>query len=542
MLGTVHSDLADNLTTIGHYDDAQKAYEDGLEISREVGDQRSVGAILGNWGALALARGDRAAARDRYTEALHTFQRLGEPQMEAVGWHQLGMVAQEGRDWAEAERCYRESLRIKEAQRDWPGVSRTCNQLALVAKGDGRFDDAERWYLRAIDVNEQIGQQREMAATCNNLANLYLDQNRLGEAEAYARRALAIKETLDVSAEPWTTYAILAEIAAAQGDSAAARDWRRKEQESFAAYAGARHEITQYGGLISAVVEAASGNEQAQEFVENEYPKMAVGGEQWQEAARSIRQILEGARDVETLTEKITSRTIALIVRVILQQLAGDPPPPTQVRETSEAVDQPPAEPTEAAGDPLTRLRQTWAPIVAAVVAAANGNSQAASELEPVLEELASKDDWQALAAVLRRILDGERDVALLDGLDQTDTIIAGNVLRDLDVAHPALEPLPSLESESTSQDEAQSLDEFLNTLLGGVVVAARGEGPPDLGVQLHATTHGLATAPDMPPELQALGRILNAILSGDRDPDLSALPPQLVAAVQQVLARIAED
>ncbi|MCZ7672242.1 MAG: hypothetical protein M5U34_36525 [Chloroflexi bacterium] len=48
-----------------------------------------------NWGRWRCG-GDRAAARARYTEALQTFQRLREPQVGVLAWHQLGMAAQGG--------------------------------------------------------------------------------------------------------------------------------------------------------------------------------------------------------------------------------------------------------------------------------------------------------------------------------------------------------------------------------------------------------------------------------------------------------------
>ena len=59
--------------------------------------------------------------------------RLGEPGHEAVAWHQLGMVAEEQQKWTEAERCYRESLAIKERLGNAIGAAKTCNQLAIVA-------------------------------------------------------------------------------------------------------------------------------------------------------------------------------------------------------------------------------------------------------------------------------------------------------------------------------------------------------------------------------------------------------------------------
>lgn len=186
MLARVYADLADNLAAAGQFDEAQQAYEIARKIVEEADDHRSVGAVLGQMGTLAMKRGDLAEAATRYTEALETFRKLGEPQMEAVAWHQLGMVAQEARNWEEAERCYREAVRICEQIRDLPQLAKSFNQLANVANLAGRLDDAERWYLRAIELGEELKDSKGLASRLNNLADLYLSQDRLAEAEQYA--------------------------------------------------------------------------------------------------------------------------------------------------------------------------------------------------------------------------------------------------------------------------------------------------------------------------------------------------------------------
>ena len=63
---------------------------------------------------------------------------------------------------------------------------------------------------------------------------------------------------------------------------------------------------------------------------------------------------------------------------------------------------------------------------------AASGGNSAAAWLTPVLGQLAQASDWAALAAVLRRIIGGDRDASLLQGLDPVDTAIAGQVLTRL--------------------------------------------------------------------------------------------------------------
>ncbi|MBI5650346.1 MAG: tetratricopeptide repeat protein, partial [Chloroflexi bacterium] len=133
MWGKVYSDLADNLTAIGKFDEAQTAYEASVKIAREVEDHRATGVALGQLGTLAMQRGDLKTAHERYTDALNTCRAMGEQQSEAVYLHQLGRVAQEAKQWDEAERCYRESLKLEVQMNHAEGVAQTCNQLAIVA-------------------------------------------------------------------------------------------------------------------------------------------------------------------------------------------------------------------------------------------------------------------------------------------------------------------------------------------------------------------------------------------------------------------------
>lgn len=319
MLGKVYSNLGDNLSDIGEFDKARQAYQNGLEISSEIGDHRSVGVKLSRLGELALLLGDLPEATRRYAEALETFHKLGEPEAEAVAWHQLGMVAQKAQNWEEAERCYRESLKLKEQMNHPKGVAQTCNQLANVAKGAGRLDDAERWYLQALDGFEKTGQVNDAAVTASNLANLYLSQGRLAEAEQYAKRALAIKETLDLSAEPWKTYNILAEIAHAKGNTQEAAQWRRKEQESYFAYPGAAYQLPQWAPVfIQTVAAAVQGHANAKSEVEKILPQLEAGG--YQNFVAAIRLMLAGEKEVDSLCAEL-DRQDAYIVRRILAAL-----------------------------------------------------------------------------------------------------------------------------------------------------------------------------------------------------------------------------
>jgi tetratricopeptide (TPR) repeat protein len=346
-IGIRHTDLADVLTDQGRYAEAREHYEAALKIHQDQGNERDVAVNLGQLGSLALVQGDYAEARRRYREALDRFRALGETRTEAIGWHQLGWVAEEeaGRATgerradrlAEAETAYRESLRLEEAIGDKALAATTANQLAIVAQMAGRLADAERWYHRAIELKEQYSTPSDLATSLNNLAVLLLAVHRrpagerpaefagrdlLAEAEEFARKALEIKEAIgDLSLEPWTTYNILAGIAGARGNEAAARDWRRKERAAYVAFPGNWARLArQWGPVVQAVAAAARGDKPARQAVEAAFEAMEAGG--WRVSA-AFRRIWAGERDWEALVEGLDDDD-ALIVKKVVEALAGE--------------------------------------------------------------------------------------------------------------------------------------------------------------------------------------------------------------------------
>jgi len=88
------------------------------------------------------------------------------------------------------------------------------------------------------------------------------------------------------------------------------------------------------------------------------------------------------------------------------------------------AADLPPEEDAGIAGH-----LERWEPVIAAIAAARHGDQEAAAELVQFLDEIAQELDWAVLAGVLRRIVGGERDDRLLDGLDPVDSAIVRETL-----------------------------------------------------------------------------------------------------------------
>jgi tetratricopeptide (TPR) repeat protein len=318
--GLLYTDLADVLTDMGRYAEAQATYEKGLVIATKQNDRRQIGVVNGQLGTLALVQGNLAEAKQRYKTALAIFQRFHEPSSEASFWHQLGIVYQEAKQWEAAEHTYRQAANIDEAQGNLASAAKTWNQLAIVTKNMGKLADAEAWYRKAIEVDKQFDNVLEEAKNLSNLANLLQNQPDLSEAQQLAEQALAIKKNFDpATAEIWKTYEVLAQIADKQGNVQEAKKYRRLAREAKTNFAGTRYELKQYRQLILGTVLAIE-NAEIRKALEAE---METAPKQWKNnIIVAIQQILSGERDVEKLCE-LLSWYDAPIITAILEGIAN---------------------------------------------------------------------------------------------------------------------------------------------------------------------------------------------------------------------------
>jgi len=411
-----HKDIADLLTNMGQYANAKTESEMALKFMREIHDDRSESAILGQLGNLAMRQGNLNEARKRNLEVLSLFQRMGEDQSEAIIWHMLGRVAEEALDWDEAERCHKQGLAISESLGDWALAAKFCNQLGKVAYSTGRFDECEKWARRALEIQEKSGNSILIAIGNHALAVSLLSLGRFNDAAFYIETAIKLYETVQDFENTVKGYSTAAQIAEKRGHINEAREWRRKEQESFAAFAGSDNEIKQFEPLIAAIVKAANGDEEAKAYLEREYQKIQ-GADEWEKGAQAFQRLVAGERNFELLAEGL-GRTQALIIRRILQALSGGDG--QQVAKDSQ--------PSAANDRPQQEQGVTLPQLLELVERAATGDKELGGQLFTAFQQMA-RDDIPAMSVmgnVLLRVLVGERNPNL-DGLpDEVASAIRG--------------------------------------------------------------------------------------------------------------------
>ena len=116
-------------------------------------------------------QGDLNEARRLYEESLQLSQSLDDNRSQAISLHQLGVIAMETEKYDQAEEFFRRSLEIKGKLQDRSGMADTLHQLGLLFKAEGKNKDAEVSLRDALGIFNQLASPsaREVEEDLNTL-------------------------------------------------------------------------------------------------------------------------------------------------------------------------------------------------------------------------------------------------------------------------------------------------------------------------------------------------------------------------------------
>ncbi len=217
--GALANELGETLSRFGLYD----LWRELAEQTRTTAGEKTIAAALHQLGVIAQDQGEVAEARRLYGESLAISERLGDQRGRAITLHQLGMIAQHQGEYAEARRLYGESLAIKERLGDQGSRAPTLGQLGVIAQAQGEYAEARRLYGEVLEVFERLGDQRGRATTLHNLGMIAQDQGEYAEARRLYGESLAISERLGDQGGRANTLHQMGTLAGDQGEYGEAR-------------------------------------------------------------------------------------------------------------------------------------------------------------------------------------------------------------------------------------------------------------------------------------------------------------------------------
>lgn len=153
------------------------------------------------------------------------------------------------------------------------------------------------------------------------------------------------------------------------------------------------------------------------------------------------------------------------------------------------------------------QIRMVHAELIHQVVLAcaqSDKNAEARVTLESGLG-VALQQGWDDLVKVIRNIVSGKRDAALLNGLDEEDTVIIKSILEGLQ--NP--DSLPDLNQQGDATQAAPGLAQMIHA-------AGRGDAQALQAVSMMAEQMTQA-----PGDMAQLGGNIKRLIDGERDADL---------------------
>ena len=193
--------------------------------------------LRGNEGNDALLGGNLEAAGVIYQEILDKLIALNDSSLNddriAVIYHQLGMVAQEKRQFEVAQQYYFKALKIFEDAGNLYSVARGYHQLGIVALLQRQFEVAQQYFLKALKIREDTGDFYNAASDYHELGMVAQQKRQFEVAQQYFLKALKIVEDAGDLYSAANSYHQLGWVAEQQQQCESARQYFLKALKIF---------------------------------------------------------------------------------------------------------------------------------------------------------------------------------------------------------------------------------------------------------------------------------------------------------------------
>jgi predicted ATPase len=201
----------------GYIEEGRRRLEEAVVLSAAVGPKLRA-RTLGETGVMAFAGGDYTRARELWTEALPTVERLGAPREVARALGELGACSAAEGDLRAAVPLYEAALEKLADTDDRHGIGVMLANVAAAHEGLGEFDKARAASLEALRLQEDIGDEDGIAITNLNMASLGAVTGDLEEAARHLGASLDASQRLGYREGVAYAIGIAAHIAAARGE------------------------------------------------------------------------------------------------------------------------------------------------------------------------------------------------------------------------------------------------------------------------------------------------------------------------------------
>ena len=170
--------------------------EECLKLAERVGDLRTSALALGELGVLAIQRGDYAQARELAMKGIQTLSATSDKWGKSALHRVYGNIASKQGDVDAAQTHYLLSLMLLREVGEKRGLAEVYISLATVMHLRGKLRSAHYLYQRGLNYFEALEDRWGQVRCLNGMGAAYSAQGAYAEAEHYLGKALTLAQQL----------------------------------------------------------------------------------------------------------------------------------------------------------------------------------------------------------------------------------------------------------------------------------------------------------------------------------------------------------
>lgn len=191
------------------YEIAEDAMQNGLTISKSVGDKNVQAYNLRNLGILEYDRKNFEVSQAYYEEALKIWQELRNPREIASCNTRLGELFNAKGDYEKAKNLIKRGLRTHTEMKDEDRIGAASIRLADVFYNLGQWEDAKKYYRNGQENRKSFEAYQNIIRALTGLSKIAVIQGEFDLAIQRARQALVEASKLGIPKETLEVHQIL---------------------------------------------------------------------------------------------------------------------------------------------------------------------------------------------------------------------------------------------------------------------------------------------------------------------------------------------
>jgi len=180
------------------YQNARAAYQKSVILCQQLTDvaetqvKSALASTYNQLGVVAQELREYGEARQNYQQALAIKIEFGDRYEQAATYGNLGAVALDLREYEEAKLNYKQAIAIFDEFHDRYSQATSYHQLGIVAQELREYGEARQNYQQALAIKIEFGDRYEQAGTYHQLGRVAQELREYGEARQNYQQALAI--------------------------------------------------------------------------------------------------------------------------------------------------------------------------------------------------------------------------------------------------------------------------------------------------------------------------------------------------------------